>query len=390
MSELKSFKDPLTGRVVHQLTNIGHNVSPYFNSHAWTGDSRWVVFMRVDKDGESVMACELATGMLRSVAGPFPVGTEKEKGILWPTLNMIPGTEDATFVRGRELWRAGIDGKSARKLADLPGPSGGDTDVSYDGRWHVLPIFHMSEETAEALGKVGWNVDPVMEKYEFVSELVRVDLDDGRIESLWSENAAMVDHISVNPKDPGLIMFCHEGDKASKFGRIYLRRAGEKAFRQIRDQRTGRVTVTHERWFPDGRRIAYHGNYLLEGGTRRQYVGIFDLERDLPMEYTFKDPRQIAWHCSPSPDGKLLVMDLRDGSVPFADLPDSMRGLFILRPNPGTGLCEIEQLCSVCSQDVRLPVQQWRENDPVWSPDGKKVLFRAARGYSVQVFVVEL
>lgn len=384
--EKQTFTDPVTKRTIHQLTTEGLNVSPYFNSYAWTPQGDWIFFLS-EREGESwVMGCEIESGRLRKLAGPFETEPHEQR-VYWPSLNAIPCARAVTFAQGQNLWRAELEGDGpAELLTELPGIACGDTDISGDGQWHVISICKMPDEARNE--NVGWNVDPLLERYDISCDIIRVNLNNGAIETLWNEKNAVVDHISVNPVDQDLIMYCHEGGNASQFGRIYLRQLGESTSRQIRDQRSGKVKVTHERWFPDGKHIAYHGSYA--GTTPCPYVGIFDLDRDLPNEYLLDDPRQQVWHCSPSPDGKRMVMDIRDGSVPYLDLPETLKGLFLLNPNPATGMCDVEQLCSIHSQDVQLPRQQWRENDPIWFPDGTKVLFRAACKDSVQIYVVEV
>ena len=48
-------------------------------------------------------------------------------------------------------------------------------------------------------------------------------------------------------------------------------------------------------------------------------------------------------------------------------------------------------LCRLSSDDAPLGVaEQWRERDPIWSPDGKKILFRTARQGAVHVYAVEV
>lgn len=398
-SEKTTVRDPVTGRTIHCFTDRGCNCSPYFNSYAWTPDSEWFFFVRDEGSEEWVMACEYATGALRKLAGPYPLKPQDDR-ILWPTLNVIPGARAATFAQGGALWRVDLEGNArAEQVARLPGRTGGDTDVSGDGRWHVMPIFHASEETRKELAKVGWAIDEVLAKHKYVSELIRVDLANGKIESLWNEKGAMVDHISVNPRDPDLILFCHEGGKPYQYGRMFLRRVGEAASRPLRGQSSGRVWVTHERWFPDGERISYHGEYrglplFGDEASRQQrhfYFGILDVGRDLPREYLVQDPKRQPWHGPPSPDGRRIVSDYRNGGAGLA-AQSGLRegGLDLLNLDDASGSCSFEPLVSLHSDLEPLTIGQWRETDPIWSPDGRKILFRIARKGTVHVHAVEV
>lgn len=397
-SEKTTIRDSVTGRTIHCFTARGSNGSPYFNSHAWTLDSEWFFFVRDDGDGEWVMACEYATGALRKLAGPFPL--EPRGRVLWPTLNAIPGAHAATFVQDQALWRADLEcGGRVEQVARLPGRGGGDTDVSADGRWHMLPVFHATEEAWKELDQAGWAVDPVIARHGLVSEIIRVDLNNGRVESLWNEENAMVDHLSINPKDPNLILYCHEGAKPYQYGRMFLRKVGESTSRPLRDQRSGRVWVTHERWFPDGERISYHGEYrglplFGDPKSREQrhfFLGILEVARDLPREYLVCDPSRQPWHSPSSPDGQRIVSDYRNGGAGLA-AQSGLRegGLDLVRLDEANGLCLFEPLVSLHSDLDPLPTPQWRETDPIWSPDGRKILFRIARQGAAQIFAVEL
>ncbi|MHB9022791.1 MAG: oligogalacturonate lyase family protein [Armatimonadota bacterium] len=379
--EKTTLTDPVTGRTLHRLTGAGINVGPYFNNYGWTPEGDWVFFLRLADDAVWVMACEVATGRLRRLAGPFPA-IDENWNPMWTTLNAIPGCRAVTFVQGNAVWRAELDGTIAEKVADLPVEGGyGDSDVSGDGRWHVLGAILMSEAAKEEAPRVGWPPDDFYARHNISTVLLRVDLRNGEIQTLWEE-PAVVDHISVNPRNPELIMYCHEGAIPYQYGRIFLRRIGEDASRSLRDQRSGRVFITHERWFADGERIAYHGYYRPDDPSipRRHYVGIFDMPRDLPLEYTFADPAQAAWHSTPTPDGTRMAMDTMSGQG----------GLFLLDPDPASGRCGIEPLVSIASDLSDIPRGQWRETDPVWSPDGKRLLFRVAQQGEVAVYVVEV
>jgi len=376
-----TFTDPVTSRTVRRLTAGGLNVSPYFNSYAWTADGDWFFFLRLDGHELYVMGCEVATGHLHKVSGPFP-GPQAEGSMTWPTLNDIPGTRAATFVAEKAVWRLEIDRGKAEKVAELPTRDFdiGDSDVSSDGRWHMMGCVWMNDAVRAELVTAGWPPDAVFRKRQIGTQLLRVNLDSGATEELWEE-PAVVDHISVNPTDADLVLYCHEGAIPYRYGRMFLRRVGDESSLPVRDQRSGRVWVTHECWFSDGRRIAYHGLYRLDPPESPlvHYVGIYDTARQLPHEYTFPDASLSAWHSIPSPHGDRLVMDQRGGQD----------GLFLLTPDQATGICHVEQLTSICSDGAAIPRDQWREQDPIWSPDGKWVLFRAALKGEIDVYAVE-
>ncbi len=400
MSSLNIFPDPVTGRRVRRLTDGGVNVSPYFNSYAWTPEGDIVFYLRWEQESKSVCACEVETGRGWAVAGPF-AEPETEGATTWPTLNAIPGERAVSFVAEGAVWRADLEGY-AERVADLPATGGGigDTDLSGDGRWHVLGCIWMSEEARQNVPDPYWPPDEFCARYGLHTLMMRVDLRTGVLEELWDE-PAVVDHISVNPLDPDLILYCHEGAIPYQYGRMFLLRVGENApprtgetpapagyhpespgGRPVRDQRSGRVKVTHERWFADGERIAYHGQYLAEppeAAPPVHYVGMLEVARDLPHEYVLSDPNLSAWHSSPSPDGRRMVMDQMSGE----------HGLYLLTLDRAAEAWQVEQLTSLHSDASQIPHGQWHEMDPIWSPEGKRVLFRAVQKGECDLYVVE-
>ena len=381
--EQTTFPDPVSGLPIHCFTQHGCNTHPYTYSYAWTADSEWFFFIRVDRGEEWVMACEYATGELRRVAGPFSLpsalaGTR----ISWASLNAIPGTRDVTFIQGGFVWRADLN-RRAERVYRLPScVIGGNTDVSSDGRWHILSMI----------------------REKGVTDIIRVDLRTGMIDPLWTEeppagSTAGIHHLHFNPHDNDLILY----GRNEPYRRMWLRRVGEVASRSLRDERSGLVRgVCHERWLPDGERIVYHGEYqgvrlFGDDRTKRSYfVGIFDVAKDLPHEYTVTTAyaARQPWHFASSPDGQWMITDTRGGGGEVVlQSKQEQRGLDWIHLDDVNGTCSFDPLCSLHSDSSKLidaPTQQWCEMDPIWSPDGRKVLFSIARQGVVNVHAVEV
>ena len=390
-NDVRTFRDPATGRTVRQLTFGGVNVSPYFNNYAWSADGKWIFFVRVEGDQGWVVAAEVETGRLRKLAGPFqsPMAVPHEDELGWATLNAIPGTNAVTFTADGAVWRADIDGTGPVRIAELPSRAAYycDSGVSGDGKWHTLAAVNLDAEGWKNRGKITWPADAFFDKHLIGSSFFRVALDGtGRVEALFDAPKAFVSHVSVNPVDPDLIMYCHEGGVPFQMGRVFLRHLSETSARPVRDQRSGKVWVTHEIWYPDGKRFAYHGHYkppTLQSPLR-SYAGYYELERELPFEFEIEGPRHRYSHVVPSMDGERLFMDMLPSEP---NLPQCLYEL-VLDRNKGT--CRREVACSVASDLSPLPNDQWRSTDPVISPDGKRIVFKAAQKSQLNLFVLEL
>ncbi len=401
--ELHDTVDELSGRRLRRLTPDGINVSPYFNSHAWTADGDRVFFIRLEAEGAYVAVLAVATGEYQLLAGPFPLpGEVQQKGDLhWATLNAVPGAGNgatngagaATFLAENWVWLVTLDANGdlaeCHRLVELPFQHAlyADSDVSSDGRWHVLAAGLLSHAGWEARGDLAWPLSPFFEKYLEKSVIFRVALDgSGIIETLFEEDGAFVSHISLNPADPDAILYCHEGGHAYQWGRVFLRRRGMEGKRALRDQSSGKVMVTHETWFKDGQRFAYHGAYLDHPAAwpPRDYAGYYDMVRELPVEFDIEGPRLASSHTVPSPDGTRLLMDL----LPCEEAAPQC--LYELLLDFESRTCRRVPVCAVASDQSELPINQWRTLDPIFSPDGRRVLMRIAQRGELLLYLVEL
>lgn len=384
------FQDELTGHWIRRLTPDGINISPYFNSYAWTSDGKWVFFLRITGGEAWVAALEVDTGLCRKIAGPFPAPGQipQDGDIQWGTLNAIPGTNAATYVADNAVWRVELNGEAC-KLADLPYPYAfhGNSDVSGDGRWHAMALTLLSAEGWERRAEIAWPPDPFYEQYVERTVFLRVALDgSGQVETMFELPKFASSHVSINPQDPDLIMYSDQSAHGFRWRRIWLRRVGEADARPLRDQRSGKVWVTHERWYPDGKRFAYHGHYQQneQDWPPVSYAGWYDMERELPFEFIIEGERCAYSHVLPSPDGQRLFMEM----LPCEKV--APQRLYELMLDRERGTCRRTEVTAVTSDLSPLPNDQWRSIDPVFSPDGKRILFRAAHEGEVHMYVVDI
>lgn len=123
-------------------------------------------------------------------------------------------------------------------------------------------------------------------------------------------------HAQINPVDPDLIMFCHEGTTQYIHDRIWLGRVstGEtwNLFHQAKlsDTLTGETTG-HEIWAPDGQSVFFVKYYFPNQNIGQQGIVRVDLNGE--REYINGDYRY--WHCYPSADNNWVAADTQLGSA---------------------------------------------------------------------------
>lgn len=112
------FDNSVTGRKVCRLTDGGLNISPYFNSWAWSPDGDSVCFLKTRGREVVVLWCEVATRKTRQLAGPYRLSPPHSPFVdAYLTLNAIPRRRGVTFVAEDRVW--GVDGGIVSRRTSL-------------------------------------------------------------------------------------------------------------------------------------------------------------------------------------------------------------------------------------------------------------------------------
>lgn len=109
----------------------------------------------------------------------------------------------------------------------------------------------------------------------------------------------------------------------------------------------------------DGGKIAFNGGD--EGNQLTWEIYVLDLATGEEMQLT--DNNVLDAHPDWSPDGSSIVF----GSFRDAEgNPSGAADIFVMRSEDGGGL-------------LRLTESPWEDNDPEWSPDGARIVFKSTR-----------
>lgn len=182
----------------------------------------------------------------------------------------------------------------------------------------------------------------------------------------WHEVARQkkwISHVLINPRDAGVILYCHEGKWDRVEQRMWLVNADGTGNRPLRPEETPELRIGHEFWFADG----LHVGYQAQDSTKR--IGVANTRDGTYQEYVtpFSDG-----HVQASPDGKLFVGDGSD-RAPFLNLYRLENGRLTGGP--------IHRHGSSRSQ------QHWHPH-PAFSPDGKFVIFTSSQGGNGNVYLI--
>lgn len=182
----------------------------------------------------------------------------------------------------------------------------------------------------------------------------------------WHEVARQkkwISHVLINPRDAGVILYCHEGKWDRVEQRLWLVNADGTGNRPLRPEETPELRIGHEFWFADG----LHVGYQAQDSTKR--IGVANTRDGTYQEYVtpFSDG-----HVQASPDGKLFVGDGSD-RAPFLNLYRLENGRLTGGP--------IHRHGSSRSQ------QHWHPH-PAFSPDGKFVIFTSSQEGNGNVYLI--
>ena len=205
--------------------------------------------------------------------------------------------------------------------------------------------------------------------------LFTVNIKTGQLNKIFTDSA-WLNHIQFSPKDPNLLMFCHEGHW-HKVDRIWTIDVVKKDKPRLIHKRTMDMEIAGHEWFSaDGKYIWYD---LQQPRGAAFFVGGTNLTTGAETKYELQR-NEWSVHYVSSWDGKTFAGDGgHEGSV--AKAPDG-KWLYLFTPQ-GNRL-RSEKLVSMKHHNYRL------EPNVHYSPDGKWIIFRANFEGFEDVYAVEI
>ena len=218
-----------------------------------------------------------------------------------------------------------------------------------------------------------------------------MDTKSGEVKS-FDPSTDWLNHLQFSPKDPDLLMFCHEG-AWHKVDRIWTIHSDGSTLQKIHSRTMVMEIAGHEFFNADGQTIWYDlqtprgedfwvAGYNIKTGERTQY----HLQRD-----------EWSVHYNVSPDGSLFASD--GGSEGMVAHAKNGRWINLFRPalvqstmQPEmdeshlikTGVFHCERLVDMSTHDYQL------EPNVTFTPDMKWIVFRSNMFGPEHVFAVEI
>lgn len=391
--------DPDTGHRVVRLTEEGGSASLYFHQSAFTKDGRRMI---ITTPG-GLATIDLTTRETKVIvpAKEYRLGSSSgievghKTGLVYYIFEGALWTVDPDTLARREVAKIPANGSMSAINADetlfvgttsQPGfppistwPPEGTVMKASDGR-----IFSFAEMREVLINQRLEQRVPMT--------LFTVDLRTGEKKTI-RETTDWLGHVQFSPTDPGLIMFCHEGNW-HKVDRLWTIRADGSGLTKIHTRTMNMEIWGHEFFGADGENIWYDlqtprgevfwlAGYNLKTGHRVWY----SLERN-------------SWsvHFNVSPDGKLFAGDGGDSEM-VAHAPDG-KWIYVFRPEtipdvaeikaPGAenlihpGVLRAERLVNMQTHNYRI------EPNVRFSPDMKWIIFRANLHGALHVYAVEI
>lgn len=352
-------------KVIKLTRTEGANGSFYFHNNPFV-DNRMVYYNTQRGQGRQLYTVDLKTLKTQQI-------TQQASGMNGEILgtkgkNIYYQIKDSVFVTN-------IDSRKTRLVFVFPADfKAGITTVNADetllaGAWSSdaeKEIFKNNPSKSEYFNKI----------YEakLPRTLFTINVKTGELNKLFTDSA-WLNHVQFSPKDPALLMFCHEGPW-HKVDRIWTIDVKTKKV-QLMHKRTVDMEIAGHEWFsPDGKQIWFD---LQQPRSTTFFVAGVDVKTLAEKKYALtRDEWSI--HFNISTDQKLFCGDGGDPS----QVAKAKDGMWIYLFTPDGDHFVSEKLVSMKHHNYKL------EPNVHFSPDGKWVIFRANFEGESNVYAVEV
>lgn len=244
-SEMRTYRDPISGLWVTQLTATGVNSHLYFTDNSFTMGSNEIIFLS-DRGGAglciNMFSLDLNTGEMTQL-------TDEANGIAFHQYTKTPDSEYIAYITDNKLRVLHRPTSVIRTVYEDDQMEFGSIFISPDKQWIGM--------TRNEKVSVEYNT---RENYHGFKEKM-YDIKDGRISVVRLNGGGFHDvfcdthwlgHFQFSPDNANIAMFCHEGPWNYVQQRIWLIAMTDgrvwPCFRQQEDDSVG-----HEFWTRDGR-----------------------------------------------------------------------------------------------------------------------------------------
>ena len=385
--------DPSTGHRVVRLSREPNSASLYFHQNAYSPDGRKLVI--TTPTGLSTI--DLRTHAIEQVVEGRAnvIVTGRKSGLIYYSKRV-----DNQAV----IYATHLDTHATKEIAKIP--RGSVASINADETL-MLGTYNESEPPPQRAGQLP-TVGPDGKPFN-IAEQKEVSLNDryeqhipmamftvstktGEIKVIH-RNTEWLNHLQFSPKDPNLIMFCHEGPW-HKVDRIWTIRADGTGLTKIHTRTMNMEIAGHEFFSADGKTIWYDlqtprgedfwvAGYELATGHRTW----FHLQRD-----------EWSVHFNVAPDASVfagdggddrMVAHAKDGKWIYLFRPERIPDVAgIKNPNSAslidTGFFKPERLVNMSKHDYHL------EPNVTFTPDMKWIVFRSNMFGPTHVFAVEI
>lgn len=381
--------DKDTGHKVIKLTRReGSNRSFYFHNNPFIGNE--MLFVGADSvrmttdqrhgsdrgNPKQMYAVNLDDLSIRQVTDlPYSISTEI----------VCAATHELFFQHNDSVFACSTDNGEVRFIACLPeGKTGGIVCVNADGT-KIAGTYNNPEEARilEEHPKKGEFFNLIYDAH-LEKTIFSLDTRTGEFENVWTDNA-WLNHLQFSPKDPNLLMFCHEGPW-HKVTRVWLVDINEKKPWAIHE-RTMDMEIWGHEWFGAGGEYVYFDLQKPKGETF--WIGKVNIATGEEQDFEMK---RCEWsvHFVTSWDEQFLLGDGGSSTKSVAHDPDGQWIYRFAYPDPATVPADsvarftTERLVNLKNHDYAL------EPNIHLSPDGKWCIFRANFEGHDNVYAVEL